>query len=108
MGRAPLEIYSARHCRSFVGALGEFNESDLDTFPKGYSMMEILWEMSSGQARITCLSGIILSRSPSGIRFSAGAYRKRAFRGIEPLSGRQVVGGLMPWGVCVLTRGDTL
>lgn len=76
---APLEIDSARPCRSFVGALGEFNESNLDTFPKGYSMMEILWEMSSGQARITGLGWIILRRSPSGIRFPAGAYRKRAF-----------------------------
>ena len=41
---APLEIDSARPCRSFVGALGEFNESNLDTSPKGYSMMEMMWD----------------------------------------------------------------
>jgi|GEM_PF-4174333 hypothetical protein len=34
---APIEIDPARPYRSFVGALGGFNESNLDTFPKGYS-----------------------------------------------------------------------
>ena len=48
---APLRDGFARPCRSFVGALGEFNESNLDTSPKGYSMMEMMWDPPEARSK---------------------------------------------------------
>lgn len=79
---------TAAFCRSVLEGLTDFDENIvdlLDALPKGYSMMEILWEASSGEVGIRELDWI----HPKKITFHDSLIPKiltvsEPVRGIEP------------------------
>jgi phage gp29-like protein len=64
-------------CRSFLESLSENILNMLDALPKGYLMMEIIWDASERQAMIRELRWSIPQKSPSRVPYAPDSDRGR-------------------------------
>ena len=78
----------ARACEEFLDDLPAFDDNILDmldALPKGYSVLELLWDASSGQAALTGMEWI----HPKKITFR-DSFIPRVLTDAEPLSGEDM------------------
>ncbi|MEN6441695.1 MAG: DUF935 family protein [Syntrophobacter sp.] len=76
---------TADFCRSFLEGLADLDENVLDlldALPKGYSMMEILWEVSSGEVHIRKLCWV----HPKKVTFHV-SLTPRVLTELDPIRG---------------------